>query len=121
MWQVITPVTVVAILLPAVSAETPLALLLTLLAIIAGYATVALSALLIFDALLFRLMASHPDDASGGAAVDNLLARMRLKPAPTSTRPLDDRIRGSNRILTFQRIAFVIFAGAWLVAAWQIG
>jgi hypothetical protein len=62
--------------------------MLSLLAVLAGYATVALSILLIFDALLFRLMATYPDDMSGGAAVDDLLARMRLKPRTTLTRPL---------------------------------
>lgn len=121
LWAAIVPITSVAIVLPAMSTASPLAMVFTLLAIIAGYATVALSILIIFDALLFRLMATHPDDASAGAAVDDLLARMRLKPRPTVTRPLEARMRGSDRIMTVQRIAFLVFAGAWLAAAWQIG
>ncbi len=80
-----------------------------------------MSALLVFDAWLFRLMASHPDDATAGAAVDDMLARMRLKPLPSVTRPLDDRIRGSNRILMIQFVAFLIFAPAWLAAAARMG
>lgn len=121
LWQAVLPIIIVAIFLPAVSAQTPLAMMLTPLAILAGYTTVGLSILLIFDALLFRLMASHSDETSAGAAVDDLLARMRLKPAPPTTRPLEDRIRGSNRILLFQRMTFTVFACSWLAAASQIG
>ena len=79
----------------------------------------ALSALLAFDALLFRLMASHDEEASGGAAVDDILARMRLKPSPSTTRSLDDRMAGASRLLFKQRVAFGLFlamlfaAGFW--------
>ena len=79
----------------------------------------ALSALLAFDALLFRLMASHDEEASGGAAVDDILARMRLKPSPSTTRSLDDRMAGVSRLLFRQRVAFGLFlamlfaAGFW--------
>ncbi|RUU03999.1 hypothetical protein EOD23_17340, partial [Mesorhizobium sp. USDA-HM6] len=75
-----------------------------------------LSALLVFDALLFRLMATHADEVSGGAAVDDVLARMRLKPAPSSPRPLDERIAGTRRLLARQRIALAIFVVAFLTA-----
>lgn len=92
-----------------------------LLAVLAAFAVFALSALLVFDALLFRLMASHPDDATGGAAVDDLLARMRLKARPPTLRPLQERIDGANGLLRAQRAAFAIFAVAWLATAWQIG
>ena len=95
--------------------------LLTPLVFIAGYAVLALSALLVFDAWLFRLMASYPDGATGGAAVDDVLARMRLKPLAAVTRPLDDRIRGTNRILMLQFVAFLVFAPAWLAAAARMG
>lgn len=95
--------------------------LITPLVFIASYAVFALSALLVFDALLFRLMASYPNDTAGGAAVDDLLARMRLKPRPPATRPVKDRIRGSERILLIQRLAFAVFALCWLAAGWQIG
>ncbi|MER9653722.1 hypothetical protein NKJ26_09410 [Mesorhizobium sp. M0152] len=79
-------------------------------------AVLALSALLVFDALLFRLMASHNDEAAGGAAVDDMLGRMRLKPSPSTPRPLDDRIAGSRRLLFKQRFALAVFAVALLTA-----
>ena len=82
-------------------------------------AVLALSTLLAFDALLFRLMASHDDEASGGAAVDDMLARMRLKPIPSATRQFDDRVAGTRQLLTRQRVALGLFvvtlfaAGFW--------
>ncbi|MER8466716.1 hypothetical protein [Mesorhizobium sp. M1396] len=79
-------------------------------------AVLALSALLAFDALLFRLMASHDDEVSGGAAVDDMLARMRLKPAASTTRTLDDRMAGTSRLLFKQRAALALFAVALLAA-----
>jgi hypothetical protein len=82
----------------------------------------AFSALLAFDALLFRLMASHDDEASGGAAVDEMLTRMGLKPAPSTIRPLDDRIAGTHRLLFRQRAALGLFAAGLLVAGfWAAG
>jgi hypothetical protein len=80
-------------------------------------ATLALSALLLFDALLFRLMASHATEAAGGAAVDDVLARMRLKPTAAGGRSLDHRMAGTRRLLTRQRMALALFAAASLVAA----
>ncbi|TGV43202.1 hypothetical protein EN803_43185, partial [Mesorhizobium sp. M2D.F.Ca.ET.160.01.1.1] len=53
---------------------------------------------------------------SGGAAVDDMLSRMRLKPAPPTPRPLDDRIAGTRRLLTRQRVAFAVFVVAFLTA-----
>lgn len=79
-------------------------------------AVLALSALLVFDALLFRLMASHNDEASGGAAVDGILARMCLKPSPSTTRSLDDRMAGTRLLLFKQRAALALFAAALLAA-----
>lgn len=79
-------------------------------------AVLALSALLAFDALLFRLMASHDNEASAGAAVDDLLARMRLKPLPPTTRSLDQRMAGTRRLLTRQRMAFGLFMAMLLAA-----
>jgi hypothetical protein len=85
-------------------------------------AVLACSALLVFDALLFRLMASHDDEASGGAAVDELLTRMRLKPAPSTIRSLDDRIDGTRRLLSRQRAALGLFAAGLLAAGfWAAG
>ncbi|RUX47997.1 hypothetical protein EOA33_16890 [Mesorhizobium sp. M4A.F.Ca.ET.050.02.1.1] len=88
-----------------------------LVAAAAALATLAFTALLLFDALLFRLMASHDSEVSGGGAVDDLLARMRLKPMPAATRSLDQRISGTRRLLMKQRMAFAVFAAASLMAA----
>ncbi|MDX8515712.1 hypothetical protein [Mesorhizobium captivum] len=96
--------------------QAPLAVLALLVAAASAVVVLGFSALLLFDALLFRLMASHDDDVSGGAAVDDLLARMRLKPAPSSSRSLDERIAGTRRLLARQRIAFAIFVLAFLMA-----
>ena len=86
------------------------------LAAVSAVAVLALSALLAFDALLFRLMASHDDEASAGAAVDDILARMRLKPLPPSTRTLDERMAGTRRLLTRQRVALGLFVAMLLAA-----
>jgi hypothetical protein len=88
-----------------------------LVAAASALATLAFSALLVFDALLFRLMASHASEAGGGTAVDDLLARMRLKPTPAGGRSLDQRTAGTRRLLAKQRIAFGQFAAASLVAS----
>ncbi|TPN81882.1 hypothetical protein FJ987_09050 [Mesorhizobium sp. CU2] len=94
----------------------PFAMLGLLGAAASAVVVLGLSALLFFDALLFRLMATYDDELSGGAAVDDMLARMRLKPAPAVTRPLDDRIAGTRRLLVRQRIAFAVFVVAFLWA-----
>lgn len=96
--------------------QAPIAVLALLVAAASAVVVLGLSALLVFDALLFRLMATHTDEVSGGAAVDDILARMRLKPASSSPRPLDDRIAGTRRLLARQRIAFTIFVVAFLTA-----
>ena len=88
-----------------------------LIAAASAVATLALSALLLFDALLFRLMASHASEAAGGVAVDDVLTRMRLKPTAAGGRTLDQRIAGTRRLLVEQRIAFGLFAVASVVAA----
>jgi hypothetical protein len=88
-----------------------------LVAAASAVVTLALSALLLFDALLFRLMASHASEAAGGAGVDDALARMRLKPTAAGGRTLDQRMAGTRRLLVKQRIAFALFAVASFVAA----
>lgn len=93
-----------------------LAVLALLVAAASAVVVLGLSALLAFDALLFRLMATHGDEISGGAAVDDMLSRMRLKPASPTPRPLDDRIAGTRRLLARQRIAFAVFVVAFLTA-----
>ncbi|RWN55274.1 hypothetical protein [Mesorhizobium sp.] len=87
-----------------------------LVAAASGVVTLAVSALLAFDALLFRLMASHISEAAGGASVDDVLARMRVKPAAAGIRSLDRRIAGTQRLLMKQRIALGLFVAASLVA-----
>ncbi|SJM30633.1 hypothetical protein [Mesorhizobium delmotii] len=87
-----------------------------LVAAASGVVTLALSALLTFDALLFWLMASHISEAAGGASVDDVLARMRVKPAAAGIRSLDRRIAGTQRLLMKQRIALGLFMTASAVA-----
>ncbi|RWO05982.1 MAG: hypothetical protein EOS07_23265 [Mesorhizobium sp.] len=87
-----------------------------LVAAASGVVTLAVSALLAFDALLFWLMASHISEAAGGASVDDVLARMRVKPAAAGIRSLDRRIEGTQRLLMKQRIALGLFVAASLVA-----
>ncbi|TIP13444.1 hypothetical protein [Mesorhizobium sp.] len=87
-----------------------------LVAAASGVITIALSALLVFDALLFWLMASHISEAAGGASVDDVLARMRVKPATAGIRSLDRRIAGTQRLLMKQRIALGLFMAASAVA-----
>lgn len=96
---------------------TPLSAVAWFVAAASALVTLAFSMLILFDALLFRLMASHDGETAGGAAVDDLLARMRLKPEPTAARSLDQRMSGTRRLLMKQRIAFCLFAAASLVAA----
>lgn len=87
-----------------------------LVAAASGVVTLALSALLAFDALLFRLIASHTSEAAGSASVDDALARMRVKPAAAGIRSLDRRIAGTQRLLMKQRIALGLFVAASLAA-----
>ncbi|RUV63056.1 MAG: hypothetical protein EOS23_16875 [Mesorhizobium sp.] len=87
-----------------------------LVAAASGMVTLAVSALLVFDALLFWLMASHISEAAGGASVDDVLARMRVKPAAAGIRSLDRRIAGTQRLLMKQRIALGLFVAASAVA-----
>ncbi|MCF6119724.1 hypothetical protein L2449_23080 [Mesorhizobium muleiense] len=87
-----------------------------LVAAASGVVTLAVSALLAFDALLFWLMASHISEAAGGDSVDDVLARMRVKPAAAGIRSLDRRIAGTQRLLMKQRSALGLFVAASLVA-----
>ncbi|TIP27072.1 MAG: hypothetical protein E5X67_17170 [Mesorhizobium sp.] len=87
-----------------------------LVAAASGVVTLAVSALLVFDALLFWLMASHISEAAGGASVDDVLARMRVKPAAAGIRSLDRRIAGTQRLMMKQRIALGLFVAASAIA-----
>jgi hypothetical protein len=75
-----------------------------------GLAVLALSALIRFDAALFHLMASYDEETAGGAAVDDALARMRLKPKPDRVRSLAERMAGARRLVSRQRLALAVFA-----------
>ena len=72
-------------------------------AIVSAGATVALSANLLFDAYLFRLIARHSTEAQGCEAVDALLARTGLKRRPARLRGLEERMAGTRRLVAWQR------------------
>lgn len=84
--------------------------LLMIIATLAALITLALSALLRFDATLFTMMASYDDETAACAAVDDFLARAKLKPLPATTRPAAERIAGARRLMARQRIAATVFA-----------
>jgi hypothetical protein len=110
-----------AVIVAAVLAAAPLAALagapnswpaaaIAIVATASGLAVLALSALIRFDAALFHLMASYDEETVGGAAVDDALARMRLKPKPERVRSLSERIAGARRLVFRQRLALAVFA-----------
>ena len=110
-----------AVFVAAVLAAAPLAVggvapnswpmaIIGVVATVGGLAVLALSALIRFDAALFHLMASYDDEATGGAAVDDVLARMRLKPQPARVRSLSERIAGARRLVFRQRLVLAVFA-----------
>ena len=68
----------------------------------------ALAIHLLFDALLFRLAASHETETAGLAAVDDLLSRMRLRKPDGTPSGLERRIAGSRRIVWRQRFALAV-------------
>jgi hypothetical protein len=118
-----------AVIMAAVLAVVPLATLagavapstwpmaiIGVVATVSGLAVLALSALIRFDAALFHLMASYDDEATGGAAVDDVLARMRLKPLPARVRSLSERTVGARRLVFRQRLALSVFALAVVAA-----
>ncbi|PWV91850.1 hypothetical protein DEV92_105201 [Phyllobacterium myrsinacearum] len=74
-----------------------------------GLITLALTGYLLFDAALFRFIASHEDELDGCKALDDMLARMRLRSRPEKTRPLRARISGTKSVLVKLHIAFAAF------------
>lgn len=82
-----------------------------------GVAALALAANLAFDALLFRVIASHGDEETGGAAVDDLLRRMRLKPLPPATRPFAERAAGARRLAAIQLGVALLYLAVAATAA----
>jgi hypothetical protein len=108
------------VLLPLRLQSATASLLQTLLlgvAILAATVTLAYSVVLVFDALLFRIIARYEDDWKGGAAVDDILAHMHLKKPPDITRPLADRAAGTFRLAARQRVAFAVTAVAVVLQA----
>lgn len=101
---------------PAGSPEITFALFSTLFSL-AAVVTVLLSLNLAFDAFLFRLIAGRANEAAGCAAVDDLLARMRLKQRPERPRGLQERITGTRRLMRRQRTALGACVAACL-ALW---
>ena len=93
--------------------DRPATALQTGLLVAAGLAAcicILLSALLLFDARLFRMMATYADEQAGGAAVDAYLAARSLKPKPATVRPLAQRIAGAQGWAKRQRQFFILFA-----------
>ena len=80
-------------------------------------AALALSLYLLFDALLFRLVASYENEAAGGIAVDRFLARVGLRKLPETSRPLEERIAGTSRLLNYQRAALLVFLALFVSMA----
>ena len=87
-----------------------------ILAAVFGAAVVAAAAHAGLDAWLFRLMASHGDEESGGAAVDRLLTRLRLAPARDHVRPAAARIAGAQGVLRRLWLALAAFVAAMALA-----
>lgn len=86
------------------------------LLIIGGLTTLFLAIYLRFDAALFHFIASHEDETAGCQAADKLLERMRLRKCPQTTRPLQARIAGTNRLLMRLHLAFAVFLAVFASA-----
>jgi hypothetical protein len=75
----------------------------------------AVSVHLLFDAALFRLAASHDDEATGLAAIDDVLVRMGLRSPSPIPAPLSDRLAGCRRLVRLQRVSLAIGFALYLV------
>ena len=85
--------------------------------VMTGAAALALSAYLLFDAMLFRLLSSCENEAAGGIAVDRFLARAGLRKLPQTNRSLDERMAGTARLLNFQRATLLVFLALFVSMA----
>lgn len=74
-----------------------------------GIIVLFLAAYMLFEAALFRFIASKPSEEEGCRAVDKLLAKLHLRGFPQATRMLDARMAGTNRLLLKLHLAFVVF------------
>jgi hypothetical protein len=79
-----------------------------------GGAALALSAYLLFDSMLFRLMATCENEAEGGIEIDRFLARAGLRALPETNRTMAERMAGTGRLLLFQRMALLVFAALFV-------
>ena len=75
----------------------------------------AVSVHLLFDAALFRLAASHEEEAAGLAAIDDVLARMGLRAPEPVFRTFPGRLAGCRRLLRLQRISLGIAGLLYIV------
>lgn len=66
---------------------------------VTSLAVLAMIAHLLFDAALFRFVATSPDKDTDLEELDSILARMGIRIKSDGTRPLGDRIAGSKRIV----------------------
>lgn len=104
------------LVLPAMVDRLAPDVILATVAVTAALVALALSALLVFDAALFSLMAAQPDERSAARVVDETLAAMRLKPKPARSRGLGERIAGARRLVYWQRLAAGMFMLALAIA-----
>lgn len=74
-----------------------------------GLIVLFFAAYMLFDAALFRVIASHASEEEGCHAVDILLARLHLRKLPHATPLLDTRMAGTNRLLMKLHLAFAVF------------
>ncbi|MEP7452260.1 hypothetical protein [Phyllobacterium sp. SB3] len=79
------------------------------LAVASGLIVLFFAVYMLFDAALFRLIASHASEEEGCHAVDTLLARLHLRKLPQATPLLDARMAGTNRLLLKLHLAFAAF------------
>jgi hypothetical protein len=87
---------------------------------LAALSTLAIAALLVFDAMLFRLAASHADEPEGLEAIDETLDRMAAKPRSEETRGLAERAAGTQRWQRRQRLSLAVMVAA-AIAAMHLG
>jgi hypothetical protein len=97
--------------------QKPVHILLWIGFVSAGAAALGLSLYLLFDAMLFSLLASYENEAAGGMAVDRFLSRTRLRKLPETNRCLEERMAGSSRLMNFQRAALLVFLALFVSMA----
>lgn len=95
----------------------PLSLLLWTAFVLAAAAALALSLYLLFDSMLFRLLASFENETAGGIAVDRILVSAGLRKLPQMSRTVTERIAGTARLLNFQRAALLVFLALFVSMA----